>query len=262
MASKSKTQERFLYLSPTALSWFFNSPCPAQWKYDREWERLHVVEEEYFRIGNLVHAMLEGKKRPDRYPDEKVALKFYDKLNILRAELGFEVVNITDQERWEEYEILPGVKWRMKIDLFGYLEDEPTIGDYKTGAEWQGVTLRVKGEKLAREIIPQSEAFQGPGYTKTPIGRPLPEGFDRWPKRVVFMVAGYRGMPRAIVYEWSQESEDNMLAAIRLVKHAWDTDNFPKIKGKHCNKCPFFEKCYGIIGEQKLFRRKTHKARK
>lgn len=259
MASKRKPQERFLYLSPTALTGFFNSPCPAQWKYDRDWERLNVEEEEYFRIGNLVHAMLEGKIRPDRYPEEKVALRFFDKLNLLRAELGFEIVEVAHQEKWEEYEIAPGVIWRMKIDLFGYIGDEPTIGDYKTGAQWEGTVLRVKGEKIAREIIPQAEAFQGPGYTKTPINRPLPEGFDRWPKRVIFMVAGYRGVPRAIEYDWSQESEDSMMRAIALVKSAFDADNFPKVKGKHCNKCPFFEKCYDIIGEQKLFRMKTHK---
>ena len=242
-------QKPKLYLSPSSLGYFYESRCPAAWHYNTKLIPIGEVNEAMAR-GTLVHALLEGTISLGDVTDQKAAM-LYDKINSIRSSMN---IQIDQTEIWQEFEIIPGVIWRRRLDAIGSVSGyRTTIIDYKTaGGGWKTIPI---GDNV---ISPQSLGFQSIGYAV-----PMP-GVKNWPVQVMFIVAGYRGPAQIFTYTYNKVDHKNLLDAIRLVKTAYDTNSFPKVRGYACAgsstepPCPFLAPCFNEPNWAAKFTEKKH----
>ena len=234
-------------------------PCPAAWKYHRELEPVGAAPRTFADTGSLVHSMLDGETDPATVTND-TALMFYSKLDALRQSIGLQVIKGLKHdgaEFFQKIKILPGVEIVRKIDLIGRVSfyKELILGDWKTsGAIFKSLESDPK-------IVPQALSMQGITYLIPPEQKHLDRlGIKKWPRRLLYFVAGFRGSPTWFEYEYSKIDHENLLDAAATVATAIREDRFPKIRDKHCLKCPFVGPCFDQKGWRKKFKKKgTHK---
>lgn len=246
-------------LTPSNLTYWYESGCPAAWDFDREWEALG--SKEWAERGTLVHSMMEGTlKRAD--VDDKLALAFYDKLNEFWVASGWTAIKDLDGKPLDEvkqrFRIAPGVDISRKIDRLATDENgKPLIIDWKTtpGYGWKTVT----GVDYTN-VYPQAHGFQSIGYLLPPPAdewakRRMPKKL-KWPKRMVYVVAPLRGAVQVLSYEWSDEDYENFVQATEVVSVAAKKERFPKIMGKACFDCRYKALCHESPGWEGQYRRR------
>lgn len=248
-------------LSPSSLSAWWSSGCPARWKLEREWEP--IIPDEFMSRGTLVHSMLE-KPNSDaavKGVTDTMAVTMYKKLHDLRNNMGLRILATELTQKFKlDYCELP-IVWTRRIDVLGQLPSgELVIVDYKTsGAGWKVVP---KGEDL---VAPQSLGFQSIGYlipnpnkTLADYGIGLP---DAWPTKILYLVVGMRGAPQMFSYEFSEEKLETfkllIISAARAIYTCLEYDEFPTNYGRGCIDCKVRPVCFEELGWNERYKSRS-----
>lgn len=240
-------------LSPTSLTKWYTSGCPAAWKFAQEWDvltpNIHLV------IGTLVHGLMDGqfsadKPEPDYNPDWwQTAVTIYKKLLVFKADLGFTVVRNSRGEPMVEFkyewDIARGLRYVCKADALVYdSQGVLALVDYKStlGNGWKNFIL--SPEKF---VVPQAYGFQSESYLLKPPKKVRSKlGLDdAWPERLYYLVGPARGPCQVFSYDKDKNEYANFKAALALAAVAIENGRFPKVKGKQCFDCDFARLCYG-----------------
>lgn len=246
-------------LTPSSLAYWFDSGCPAAWKFDQEWESLE--NKEWAERGTLAHAMMDGQVARATVED-KFVLAFYDKLSEFYKASGWQPLFDLDQRPMNElkqrFRIAPGVDLSRRIDKAVVDTDgQNALVDWKTtpGYGWKAITDA--GYEL---IYPQAHGFQSIGYLIPPPKEDwerlrLPKKF-KWPKKIIYVVAPLRGPIQVLQYNWSQERYTNFVHATQVAIPSIKQKHFPKIQGKQCHDCRFKSLCYQTPGWETGYRKR------
>ena len=119
--------------------------------------------------------------------------------------------------------------------------------------DWKSALGGWKTFRIGKEdyIAPLSKGFQSIGYVVPPPDNP------EWPKKMVYVVAGFRGPAQIFFYEYRKEDHDNLLSAARLLKviiGACELDkHYPKVRGYVCHECRYKQVCYNMPGWENLY---------
>lgn len=230
-------------LSPSSLQYFFESKCPAAWKYSQAMRPKE--KDEFAERGVLVHSLMEGATKENEVEDTK-ALLLYHKLIDIKNLLGLEIL---EKEVWINTRIMPGVEWVGRVDaLAKTVHGSTVLLDYKTiyGGGWKW------SENTPYKAVfwPQALSFQATGYTLPQLGR-------KWPRELWFLIAGLKGPAYSIPYVFDKEDYKNLLDAVSFVKKAKE---FPKVRGKQClsrggtNKpCEYLDVCFKLKGWEEKY---------
>lgn len=219
-----------LRLSYSSLQFYFESGCPAAWKFRQEMRPKAIHP--FAATGILVHSVMAQEKKIEEVEDKNV-LMYVKKLRELANTTG---IVILKREFWRTVDIMPGVEWVAKIDFRGTnYGGQDILGDWKTtGNGWK--------HPLDGQISPVARSFQGSGY--------LTRGNEKkWPRMLYNFVVGFRGPGEVIIYRYNEKDDENLKEAIQVVKKQ---KRFPKVYGKHClgvkpdgsDKCDFFAACF------------------
>lgn len=249
-------------LSPTNLTRWYTSGCPAAWKFSQDYDVL--TPNIHLAVGNMVHGLMEGAlsaDKPEPYfePDWwKAAVTIYKKLLTWKADLGLTVVR-NDQglplvEFKYEWDILPGIRYVCKADALVFDSDGVlAIVDYKStlGNGWKNFIL--SPEKM---VVPQALGFQSESYLIKPpkkVRTKLGLTEDVWPERLYYLVGPARGPCQVFHYDKDKQEYANFKAALKLAAASIQNGYFPKVKGKQCFECDFARLCYGRQDLEGLF---------
>lgn len=247
-------------LTPSNLAYWFESGCPAAWKFDQEWESLE--SKEWAERGTLVHSMMDGLVlRKD--VEDRMALSFYDKLRDYWHDSGWKMLHDLDgkplNELKQKFKIAPGVLLSRRLDRIALVDDgRAAIIDWKTtpGYGWKSVV-----DSGLNLVYPQANGFQSIGYLLPPPKDEhekfrLPKHF-KWPRRMYYVVAPLRGAIQVIRYDWSEEAHQNFIHATEVAIPSIKRGHFPKIPGKHCHDCRFKALCWQTPGWEDGYRQRT-----
>lgn len=253
-----------LRLSQSSLNRWFDYKCLAAWDFQRKLELKNGEVSQPLELGILVHKMLEGDVDISTVQDAN-AKRFYDKINILHLQTDYEVLL---SEFWVRFPLMRGVEWIAKIDQMARNRKtgELVIIDFKTtGAVWKSVG----------KITPQARGFQAISYLIPPPAKVLAKlnqkwypkvEIKKWPTRILYFVAGYRGDAVSFDYRFDREDYQNFIDTVAIVAGIERGKKFPKNRGKHCigtpdnkNGCPFFDACFKTAGWKKKYKvKKTY----
>lgn len=250
-------------LSPTNLTRWYTSGCPAAWKFSQDYDvltpNIHLV------VGTTVHSLMEGSLSADKPPQDQfmppewwtAAVNIYKKLLTWKADLGFTVVRNTKGEPLVEFkyewDIAPGIRYVCKADALVYDNDGVlAMVDYKStlGNGWKNFVLDAE-----RFAVPQALGFQSESYLIKPPKKVRTKlGLDdQWPEKMYYLVGPARGPCQVFSYAKDKEEYANFKAALKLAAIAIENGHFPKIKGKQCFECDFAWLCYGRKDLEGLF---------
>lgn len=254
-------------LSPTSLTRWFTSGCPAQWNFSQHWDVL--TPNSHLLVGNAVHGLLEGQFSTDDYAgaaknlsgltDEmwSSAVRIFQKLLAFKADLGFTVLRNSRGEPMVEFKyewrISPGIQYVCKVDFMGTdSEGQLVIVDYKStlGNGWKDFVV---GE--SNVVVPQKLGFQSESYLLIPpkaVRQKLGLGND-WPEKLYYLVGPARGPCQVFSYTKDKYEYANFKAALKLAAQAIEDSSFPKVKGKACFDCEFNKLCYQTFGVEQLY---------
>lgn len=265
--------DEIIWLSPSAVTRFFECKCPAAWLYSQMYSKKEGIPQQ---IGKDAHAKLEGKDI-SKSKTASEGERFAQKLEEGQATLDVEIEN----NAREQYESFPfpgvdGVQWVRVIDVMAKMrpDGERVILDYKTGKEWKPIY-----DKEGNEIYPLAHGFQSAGYLIPPVKpskeqierqktraleqglqwKPKPKGwYDAWPTMVIYIVASWRKEPVIAPYHLNQADLDNLREAIKLIQWSVLNKNLPKIRGHHCHDCHYRRVCYNELGWKYHYEKRSH----
>lgn len=226
-------------LSPTNLDRWFTLGCPAAWDFNY---RYSLVEPNpYAQFGNDVHACLEGPA--DRPLDQKV-VQTAGKLWAAANMLGLSDLDKPIIEKKQEWKLRAGITFVRKLDrIMLDAAGEPVIVDWKTHAGY-GWKQYPTPDGLSR-FTPQSMGTQTAGYFLKPPKKILAEtGLTRWPTKMYYIVAPARGVAQIFYEEQSDDADANFQTLLTQAAQAILTQQYPKVHGKHCSDCEFFDLCF------------------
>ena len=85
----------------------------------------------------------------------------------------------------------------------------------------------------------------------------------KWPTKMQYLVAGYRGDAKMFEYRYSNVDYRNFMDTVEIVAGIERAEKFPKNYGKHClgtaenkNGCPFFNVCFKVPNWKKYYKEK------
>lgn len=234
-------------LSPSSLSAWWTSGCPAKWKYERGFESADPKDSEALQRGISVHSLLEGKSLSAE-PD-KITATMYQKLRDLVAASGFRILasELTQKFRLPIDGI--NIEFTRRVDAIVQLPDTRiAVVDWKTtgGMGWKTAIME------EAVVAPQALAFQTPGYLiRDPSKRLSDYGIGTeliWPDYIVYCVVGFKGAPQMFYRQRSEEDEQRFLwlaeMAARSIYMCETNDNYPKNFGRGCLDCKMRPMCF------------------
>jgi len=204
--------------------------CPAQWAAKRFYKKTKDVESEAMRVGNMIHETAEnyGKKligvshKPNLIHGQylPVVQRYVDALFASGAELQFEKEMCFDRQmklsHWKAWDTV----WvRSKADVLAKKGQRLSIVDWKTG-KYKEDFLQLKMFAVFAALTPGFEDVQefDPKFIFTK---------ELAPKNIL-------RLPQPIQRTELKGILGEILAVVRRMEDAWDSENFPCKKNGLC----------------------------
>lgn len=253
-------------LSPTSLTRWFSSGCPAQWNFSQNWDVL--TPNIHLLVGNAVHGLMEGRydqTHPDSAADLigltgemwSSSVRIFQKLLTFKADLGFEVARNSRGEPMVEFKyewrISPNVQYVCKVDAWVRdMDGKLAVVDYKStlGNGWKQLIIGPD-----ESVVPQALGFQSESYLIKPP-KPVRKKLgldDEWPEKLYYLTGPARGPCQVFSYVKDKYEYANFKAALKLAAQGIQDSTFPKVKGKGCLDCEFNKLCYGALDLERFY---------
>ena len=232
------------YIRQSSIGQFY--ACPARYAFSRKYDYVGPVSW-WLRDGSQAHALMAGQ-RPDQVEPSDRALLMFQRMSEYVDNHGYTII---EREVFQVVPVTRVISLVRTVDALVYDKDRtPMLLDYKfTGRPWAELEATGWGPDLA----PQAMGFQSKAYLHPPKDA---TPFKKWPSIIRYLVCDDQEGITISRHEHIRRPTDReqLVGALRTIKHAHDNNNLPKNEGFMCTKyCDYRAICMQEDGYSDLY---------